>query len=214
VLYTRTYLGEKGEHSVPCRLDLVVASIVIGTTGNQDSVRFLMRWSHFDEKCAMRCSVSSMSLLVCTVEMRLVLSSRQKHSIDWCPQTSLERWKKVSAPPRCFGQKSAERTLYCLGSTHSIYCQGLSWQRFVHDQRHLKERVLDCSQRPRFKNCDNSVCCCSSLQTPRVSSAKQRRASTLSTNTHTRARRFFVSPLLSKQWRWLLPLYQLDDRGK
>jgi hypothetical protein len=160
VLYTRTYLGEKGEHSVPCRLDLVVASIVIGTTGNQDSVRFLMSGSHFDEICAMRCSVSSMCLLVCTfVEMRLVLSNRQKHSIDWCPQTSLERWKKVSAPPRCFGQKSAERTLYCLGSTHSIYCQGLSWQRVVHDQRHLKERVLDCSQRPRFKKLCQRVQC-------------------------------------------------------
>jgi hypothetical protein len=103
--------------------------------------------------------------------------------------------EKVSAPPRCSGQKSAERTLYCLGSTHSIHCQGLSWQRVVHDQRHLKERVLDCSQRPRFKNCDNSVCCCSSLQTPRVSSAKQQRASTLPANTHTRARAAFSSRL-------------------
>jgi hypothetical protein len=46
---TTTYLGEKGEHSVSRRLDLVVASIVIGTTGNQDSVRFRMGggWSHF-----------------------------------------------------------------------------------------------------------------------------------------------------------------------
>jgi hypothetical protein len=46
---TTTYLGEKGEHSVSRRLDLVVASIVIGTTGNQDAVRFRMGGggSHF-----------------------------------------------------------------------------------------------------------------------------------------------------------------------